>query len=120
MSRGKIPQEKVPILYSSTKINLNCTAQDCVDWDVITLRAFEVLACRGFLITDKVPIAEKAMQGCIVFTDGGDDLKEKIEYYLSNEKEREKIADRGYEYVLKNATIDSRMNELFNYLSQMI
>ncbi|RJR27576.1 hypothetical protein C4561_01905 [candidate division WWE3 bacterium] len=120
LSRGKIPQEKVPILYSSAKINLNCTAQDCVDWDVITLRTFEVLACRGFLITDKVPIAEKTMQGCMVFTDGDDDLIEKIGYYLSNEKEREKIAGKGYEYALKNAAIDSRMNELFNYLRQII
>jgi spore maturation protein CgeB len=120
LSRGKIPQEKVPILYSSAKINLNCTAQDCVDWDVITLRAFEVLACRGFLITDKVPIAEKTMQGCVVFTGGDDDLIEKIRYYLSNEKDREKIAGKGYEYVIKNASIDSRMNELFNYLRQII
>ena len=116
LSRGKIPQEDVPLLYSSSKINLNCTHQDCVDWDVITLRTFEVLACRGFLITDKVPIAENTMQGCMVFTNGGNDLTEKIQYYLEHDTEREKIAQKGYEYVTRCATIEMRMKELISYL----
>lgn len=120
LSRGKISQEEVPILYSSAKINLNFTAEDCVEWDVITLRTLEVLACRGFLITDKVSVAEKTMQGCMVFTEGNDDLIEKIEYYLSNEKEREKISQYGYKYAINHASIDSRMAELFNYLKKII
>lgn len=120
LSRGKIPQEKVPILYSSAKINLNCTIQDCVDWDVITLRTYEVLACKGFLITDKIPVAEKTMEKCMVFTDGGDDLLEKIEYYLDHETERKRIAQQGYEYVIKHATIDARMNELVKYLEEIL
>ncbi|CAD6491538.1 MAG: Glycosyl transferases group 1 [Candidatus Argoarchaeum ethanivorans] len=120
LSRGKIPQEKVSILYSSTKINLNCTAQDCVDWDVITLRTYEVLACKGFLITDKTPVAEKTMQKCMVFTDGDNDLVEKIEYYLNHKDERQRIAQQGYEYAIKCATIDARMNELVNYLEEIL
>ena len=120
ISRGKIPQEKVPVLYSSVRINLNCTIQDCVDWDVITLRTYEVLACKGFLITDKIPVAEKTMKGCMVFTDGGEYLVEKIEYYLDHEKERQRIAQQGYDYVIKHATIDARMNELVKYLEEIL
>jgi spore maturation protein CgeB len=120
ISKGKIPQEDVPLLYSSAKINLNCTHQDCIDWDVITLRTFEVLACRGFLITDKVPVAEKTMQGCMVFTDGDNDLTQKIEYYTDHEKEREMIAQSGYEYTLSHASLASRMNELSAYLEEIL
>jgi spore maturation protein CgeB len=120
ISRGKILQEKVPVLYSNAKINLNCTIQDCVDWDVITLRTYEVLACKGFLISDKTQIAEKTMSECMVFTEGDDDLSEKIEYYLEHEKERKKIAQNGYEYVIKNATIDARMNEFLKYIEDII
>ncbi|MBI3583576.1 MAG: glycosyltransferase [Nitrospinae bacterium] len=120
LSRGKIPQDKVPILYSSAKINLNFTAQDCVDWDVITLRTFEVLACRGFLISDKVRVAEEAMKGYMIFTEGREDLSEKIEYYLSDENEREKISQRGYEYAIKHASVKSRTAELFDYLTKII
>jgi spore maturation protein CgeB len=120
ITKGKIPQEDVPILYSSTKINLNCTAQDCVDWDVITLRTFEVLACKGFLISDKVPIAEKLLTDGVVFTDGGPDLISKIDYYLAKPKEREAIAQHGYEYVHANATIAARMKELANYIERIM
>jgi len=114
--KGKIPQEKVPVLYSNSKIILNCSNQGYADWDAITLRTFEVLACRGFLITDKVSIAEKILKGFVVFTDGGEDLKEKIKYYLNNEKERNKIAEKGHNYVIKHASIKSRMEELYKYL----
>jgi spore maturation protein CgeB len=119
LSRGKIPQEDVPLLYSSAKITLNCTAQDCVDWDVITLRSFEVLACKGFLITDRVPVAERELNDCVVFTDGGEDLREKIAYYLERPKERQRIATNGFEYVLRNATITSRMETLMTYLKEL-
>ena len=116
ISKGKIPQEYVPILYSSTKINLNCTLQDCIDWDAITLRTYEVLACKGFLITDIVPVAKETMFDCMVFTAGGGDLNEKINYYLLHEEERKQIAQNGYEHVVKNASIDARSQELIQYI----
>lgn len=120
ISRGRIPQEKVPVLYSSSKINLNFTIQECVDWDTITLRTFEVLACKGFLITDRTPSAEKLLKNCVVFTDGGEDLEEKIKYYLKHPEERAKIAQRGYEYAIKHATIDARAKELYEYLKGIV
>jgi spore maturation protein CgeB len=120
VAQGKIPQEDVPKLYSSAKINLNCTIQDCVDMDVITLRTFEILACKGFLITDKVPAAEKLLQGCVVFTDGGKDLDDKIKYYLVHPEERMEIAERGYQYAIKYATIKARVNELYAYLTMIV
>ncbi|MEF3279766.1 MAG: glycosyltransferase [Elusimicrobiota bacterium] len=119
VSRGKIPQEDLPFLYSSTKININCTTQDCVDWDVITLRTYEVIACKGFLITDKTETAMKLMGDCMVFTDGDDDMVEKIKYYLNNEKERKEIAERGYAYVIKNNTIDVISERLVNYIMEI-
>jgi spore maturation protein CgeB len=120
LSRGKIPQADVPVLYSSAKINLNCTLQDCIDWDVITLRTYEVLACRGFLISDIVPVAKETMQDCMVFTDGGEVLKEQIAYYLTHDKERQKIAQNGYEYVIQHASVEARAKELVNYLGGIL
>lgn len=120
ISRGKIPQEDVPPLYSSAKININCTAQDCVDWNVITLRTYEVLACKGFLITDKVAAAEESLKDRVIFTDGGEDLLTKIDYYLARENERRQIADAGYDYVIRHASIDSRMRELFEYIQGIV
>lgn len=115
-SRGKIPQEAIPYLYSSAKINLNCTAQDSVDCDVITLRTLEVLACKGFVISDRVPIAVKELSGCVAFTYGGNDLTEKIDYYLARPDERNAMALCGYDYVIKHATVQARAREFYNYI----
>jgi spore maturation protein CgeB len=116
--KGKIPQKKVPVLYSSAKINLNCTMQGGVDWNSTTLRPSEILACKGFLISDKMPSLEKIDDG-IVFTEGDEDLKQKIRYYLDNPKERAKIAEKGYKYTIKNNKIEKRMKELYNYLRSL-
>lgn len=120
ISKGKIPQKLVPSLYSSAKINLNVTHQDCVDWDVITLRTYEVLACKGFLITDRVPSAEALLKDCVIFTDGDDDLVEKVEYYLAHESERKKIAENGYEFAKKHTPIKARMADLYHYLEEIL
>jgi spore maturation protein CgeB len=116
ISQGRIPQEDVPLLYSSAKINLNCTLQSCIDWDVITLRTYEVLACKGFLITDIVPVAQETMPDCMIFTEGGAHLKEQIAYYLSRDNERRQIAQAGYEYVVHNASVEARARELMEYI----
>ena len=119
ISKWKIPQKDVPILYSSSKINLNCTLQDCIDWNVITLRTFEVLACKWFLISDKSEIAEKELKDCVVFTDWGNDLVKKIEYYLQHPEERERIAENWYNYVKKHCNIEIQVSNLFNYLKSL-
>ncbi|HIC43603.1 MAG TPA: hypothetical protein EYO73_04705 [Sulfurimonas sp.] len=120
ISRGKIPQDNVPILYSSAKINLNNTIKSCIEWDVITLRTYEVLACKGFLISDTVPAAKRTLKDCLVFTEGEDDLTEKIKYYLAHTKKRQEIAQNGYEYVVKNCSIDARAAELINHILEVV
>lgn len=119
-SLGKIPQEKVPVLYSSSKINLNFTMQDCVDCDTITLRVFEILACKGFCITDKTESAQKLLKECVVFTDGRQDLENKIEHYLEHPEERDKISQKGYEYVCSNINMSIQTEKLFNYLKEIL
>lgn len=120
ISRGRIPQPDMPALYSSSKINLNCTLQSCVDWDVITLRTYEVLACKGFLITDNVPSLNDELKGGVVITTGGDDLRKKIAYYLEHEDERRQIAETGYAIVTKAATCRSRADLLVEYIKSVL
>lgn len=116
IARGKIPQEKVPVLYSSSAAVLNCTAADAARWDVIAHRALEALACGAFLLTDRVPAAEKELAGCAVFTGGGADLAEKLRYYLARPAERAAIAARGRAYVLEKASLALRARALLGYL----
>ena len=120
ISKGQIPYEDLPVLYSSAKIILNCTFQDNVDWDVITGRTYDVLACNGFLITDVVPSAQEKFKDYIIFTSGGRDLKEKIKYYLEHEDERKKIASQGREKVLQEDTFKHRALDMLNYFKRIL
>ena len=94
--------------------------QKAVEWGVVSLRVYQILACRGFLISDPIPAAEKQLQGKIVFSDGGRDLAEKISYYLVHEKERLDIAQKGCDYVLGSETVAMRAKKLLNYLEGLL
>jgi spore maturation protein CgeB len=77
---------------SKTKINLNfCTAQGPSD------RVFKVLAAGGFLLTDEWTERKDFFtdgEDLVIFKDSSD-LNEKIQFYLQNDLERERIAANG-------------------------
>jgi hypothetical protein len=86
-------------------------------WGEITRRIFEGMACGKLVIADRL---DESRQLETLFTDGVDivlyddivDCIEKINYYANNERERELIAQRGYENVLKNHTQKQRVDVL--------
>lgn len=117
--QGMIAREELPYLYSAAKINLNFTAQDQVNWGAMTDRPFQVMACKGFVITDYIPDSEKQLAQCLVVTEGGIDLINKIDYYLTKPREREEIAACGYQYVLNYATMQARVQTLYRYLREI-
>ena len=85
-----------PKLVSQTKINLNfCTSQGASD------RIYKILGAKGFLLSDDWIGREEHFQNGkdLVIYKNIQDLNEKIDYYLENEKERQEIADNGYETV---------------------
>jgi len=114
--RGNMLNEKLPELYSNAKIVLNCTGEDSVGIGMINMRPLEVFACKGFLLTDYLP---KKLEGCAVLTEGGDDLLEKIDYYLKNPQQREEIAQRGYQWYMDNARGSQMVKELYDYLCNL-
>ena len=117
--RGMIARENLPYLYSSAKINLNFTAEDQVNWEAMTDRPFQIMACKGLVMTDYVPESERELAQCLVVTKGEKDLSQKLDYYLTHDKERKEIAERGYQYVLTHATIQARARTLYRYLEEI-
>ncbi|HWT79795.1 MAG TPA: glycosyltransferase [Candidatus Methylomirabilis sp.] len=102
-------------IYSTAKIML------CAHYDgpgprsmQASPRVYEVLACGGFLLCDDQPDVRA------LFEDGGDlsifrhlnDLQEKAQYYLSHDRERQEIADRGRAKVLARHTYRHRIETL--------
>ena len=79
-----------------------------------------MLACRGFLISDPVHGMEEELRGKVVFTNGYDDLTDKIKYYLAHDDERRAIAEKGYNYAVNESqSAASVALRLFTYLEEL-
>lgn len=101
------------IEVSKTKINLNfCTSAGASD------RVYKILAAGGFLLSNDWKNRENYLtngKDCVIFYDM-EDLNNKIDYYLKNEEERNKIAQQGLKSVQKFNRINwaRRITELSN------
>lgn len=104
---------EMPVLFKSSKINLNPTLKNITSG--ISLRALDILGCGGFLLTNFQPEIDE------YFTDGEElvmytsmeDAVDKASFYLSNEKQRIRIARKGYEKIRNNFGYENRINEMF-------
>lgn len=104
---------EAPRIFCGSKINLNITLRSIKSG--IPLRAFDIMGCGGFLLTNYqedfldyfVPDED------FVYYSDSEDLMAKTEYYLSHESERREIARNGYEKVKREHTFEKRIPVLF-------
>lgn len=104
--------------YAEAKIVFNIAMQNDVN-----MRCFESLATGSFLLTDRIQSIEQLFEDGkhLVLYDSLDDAVEKAKYYLAHDEEREKIAQAGYEHVMKNHTFQHRVNVILNeYLKSKV
>jgi len=81
----------------------------------IKARHFEIPACGGFVITSPADDLERyyVPDKEIVLYRNVPELVEKIRYYLAHDKEREAIAEAGYQRTLRDHTYEKRFSEIF-------
>lgn len=51
----------------------------------------------------------------VVFAENPQDFREKIDYYLSHEEERQQLASQGQQFLLDNHTNFHRIADILNY-----
>lgn len=101
---------QMPSVFSKSRININITLKTIRTG--IPLRALDILACGGFLLTDP---QEELYE---YFSEGEEfeayrsieECLEKIDFYLNHEEARSSIAQKGYEkcserFALKHFTL---------------
>lgn len=95
--------------YAESKVVFNIAMQNDVN-----MRCFETLATGSFLLTDWVPSIDELFEDGkhLVLYRSLDEAIDKAKYYIEHDEEREKIAQAGYEHVLKNHTIQARVNKI--------
>lgn len=99
----------MPFVFKNSKINLNITLRSIQTG--IPLRCFDIFGAGGFLLTNyQADFLDFFTPGeDFDFYDGEDDLLNKIEYYLSHDKERCEIAQNAYLKVKKEHTYLGRL-----------
>jgi len=78
-------------------------------------RPFELAGCRAFVISgfsEDIPAAYKENEEMVFYYSIGD-LISKINYYLKNDVERNRIAQSGYERTVKEHTYEKRFEDIF-------
>lgn len=112
-NRGTVEYYKdSPKAIKCAKINLNITLRSIVN--AIPLRAFDIMGCGGFLLTNyQADFEDYFIPGTdFVYFESKDDLIEKAGYYLEHDDERMAIADSGYKKVKKAHNFNTRVSEM--------
>ena len=104
-------------IFNTSKINLNIHYPH--SRESVNLRTFDVLATKSFLLCDyfeELPNLFEIDKEIVCYKDVKE-LRKKIEYYLENEDERNKIIEAGYKRVLKEHTFYHRMKAILDTIS---
>lgn len=110
-------EQEIADVYFNTKVNINITLQGKSG---LNYRVFEVLASRGFLLTDEMSdirknfIVSKELE---TYKDV-DDLLDKTDFYLKNQMIAQRIAIIGFADVTKSHSYTARARVILDTLKK--
>lgn len=119
-SKGKISNENMVKLLSSSAICFNLTLPGNQKLDIINYRILEAFACKGFVISDYCPILVETFGDAIVTARTKRDLKNKVKYYMEHPEERKAKAEKGYNIVQEHFTSAIRAKELYEIIKEYV
>lgn len=106
---------EMPYIFKQSKINLNITRRGIKSG--VPLRAIDIMGCGGFLISNyQADFLDYFVPGGdFVCYESKEDLIQKVDYYLSHEKERQAIAKSGHEKVAAGHTYRHRVRQMLDF-----
>ena len=93
-------------LYAASKITLNDHHQDMAGEGFVSARVFDSLACGGFVISDRNKGIDDIFGSLVPQYETPDELRRLIDYYLTNDAERERLRLLGQEAALRHTFRD--------------
>lgn len=115
--RGKIPQGDEPHVYTSSSICINCHIDEHITHDTINFRIYCILACGGFVISDKVDTLVNEFRDAVFLTDGNRDLSDSIRQFLRDPQTTKPYREAGRDLVLTKHTFNHRMDVLLDFIA---
>lgn len=109
---GALESEDVVKVINESKINL-CLSKDNFGRPQMKAKIFEVGACKSFALCEHAPDYENYFKEGkeIVYFKDKHELLEKVKYYLSHEKEREKLASGSYKRVIDDYALETELRK---------
>lgn len=103
---------EMPLVFKQSRINLNISRRGIKSG--IPLRAFDIMGCGGFLLSNfQADLLDGFVPGeDFVYYESKEDLLQKVDYYLSHEEERQTIAKNGHDKVAAGHTYRHRVREM--------
>ena len=118
-SDGNLRHEDLNNLLATLKITISDSVYSPNYW---SNRIYEMIGRGGFTVQFRIEGLEKEFEEFkhfIPYKLGNfKDLKQKIDYYLENDEDREKIRKAGFDYCHKNHTYTHRVKELLRMLEE--
>lgn len=108
---------QMPYVFKCSKINLNISLRSIHSG--IPLRVFDIMGCGGFVLTNYQEDLFRFFEPDVdfVYYEDYEDLLRKVDYYLAHDKEREEIANNGYEKIKQNHTYEHRIQFMMEHLA---
>ena len=108
--------ETMPQIFNHSKINLNISLRSITSG--IPLRCMDILGAGGFLLSNfqsELVDAFVPEQDFVYFEDEKD-LLDKIQFYLTHEQERMKIAAHGFQTIRENYSYEIQIQKMLSYI----
>jgi len=109
--RQEVRSNDLNVLLSKAKVIIGDSVPSDFYW---SNRIVETLGRGGFLIHKDVRGLKEEYPYLVTYTDYAD-LKQKINYYLTHDKEREEIVKKNFEWVRDNYTCEKKCQELLKH-----
>jgi glycosyltransferase involved in cell wall biosynthesis len=110
--REYVPNEELPIVYSSVGVLLNDHWETMREWGFVSNRLFDALACGTPVISDDLPEIDALFARTVLTYDDADQLRELVAATLADRPAARARAARGRELVVGQHTFDHRAREL--------
>ncbi|MDE6845231.1 MAG: glycosyltransferase [Lachnospiraceae bacterium] len=104
---------QMPLVFAGSKINLNISLRSIHSG--VPLRVFDIMACGGFVLTNRQPEIEEYFKDGVEMANFGsmEECLDKVRYYLSHEEERQRIAKAGQRKVKEQFSYEAGAARLF-------
>ena len=118
---GLAPHERIAEIYSRSRIGFNY----CPTQDTLTMRCFEIMACGALLLLNDVPGHTHRQMNFVpgthfVLYREPAELLTQVEFFLTHESERRRIAEAGYQETVARHTYRHRVEQMCRVIAERL